>query len=60
MKNNNDSKAPRFTPESGKQQRTTQEGILFTTISECNIDYDNTVVTIMFAYRSSLPKHQTR
>ena len=33
MKNNNDSKAPRFTPESGKEQRTPQEGILFTTIS---------------------------
>ena len=60
MKNNNDSKAPRFTPESGKEQRTPQEGILFTTISLCDIDYDGTVVTIMFTTGSSLPKQQTR
>ena len=30
--NNKDSEAPRFTPESGKEQKTTEEGLLLTTI----------------------------
>ena len=32
MNNNKDSEAPRFTPESGRGHRTTEEGILLTTI----------------------------